>query len=273
MIDTLFSGDKKAALDQLLQLYKQKRFAIVSFLYFANAMKRQLFEDPGGDENYLKKRQKYLSALQDSDFLLADGIALQVFSKFATSMQVENLNGTDFIPYFLQEISKDYSVSVYLYQCYDPTKGKKSDSLQAWVDALKEQFWVSIPWSDQCLYQERGQNFSFDVLQQASDDDKSEVKVFLNCTWTPFQEVRTNEHRLFFEKHEMIVFNAGGLIDFISWFETRAPDRVVKARVLETFRRIATKPKKNLHKFLAMFGIVRFLRKPLKNTASSWKSL
>lgn len=56
-----------------------------------------------------------------------------------------------------------------------------------------------------------------------------------------------------------IVLQLGGTLDFRSGYEQRAPDWVVKARVLETPRRILKNPQKNLKKFLAMFGIVRYL--------------
>ena len=237
---------------------------MVSFLYFANAMKWQLFENPVWNDEFLNKRADYLDALKLSDYLLADGIALQLFSQYANDKRLDNLNGTDFIPYFLENVTKNHRVSVYLYQCYDPTKGKWIESLDMGKDALIHKFWVEVPRSDQCLYTKRWEDFSFDLLSKAIDKDTNNVKIFLNCTWTPFQENWSKVHHEFFMKNSMMIFNAGGLIDFISWFETRAPERVVKARVLETFRRVITKPKKNLHKFLSMFGVIRFLWKPIK---------
>ncbi|USN57077.1 MAG: hypothetical protein H6766_01015 [Candidatus Peribacteria bacterium] len=55
-------------------------------------------------------------------------------------------------------------------------------------------------------------------------------------------------------------------MDFVSGFETRAPEWVVKARVLETPYRILSRPRKNLKKFLRMFGIVRIRKKQLVNS-------
>jgi UDP-N-acetyl-D-mannosaminuronic acid transferase (WecB/TagA/CpsF family) len=76
--------------------------------------------------------------------------------------------------------------------------------------------------------------------------------------WTPVQEIRIEKHKKKIEEYNIIVLNAWWTIDYITWFEQRAPDRVVKARVLETFWRICAHPKKNIKKFLAMFGIVRY---------------
>jgi hypothetical protein len=61
----------------------------------------------------------------NSDFLFPDWIALQTFYKIAAkrfwnlkTKKLENLNWTDFIPYFLDEIKKRYGsqrLKLYLY--------------------------------------------------------------------------------------------------------------------------------------------------------------
>lgn len=58
--------------------------------------------------------------------------------------------------------------------------------------------------------------------------------------------------------------NVGGFLDFVAGFEKRAPVWVVKARIFETFWRIGTNPRKNMKKFLAMFGILRILFRKLR---------
>ncbi len=62
-----------------------------------------------------------------------------------------------------------------------------------------------------------------------------------------------------FIDNQLMVINAGGFIDFVAGYEKRAPQWVVKARVLETFWRVITNPKKNFKKFAAMFGVLRLL--------------
>ncbi|MEY3197695.1 MAG: hypothetical protein RL023_340 [Candidatus Parcubacteria bacterium] len=67
-----------------------------------------------------------------------------------------NLNGTDFNPYLFEQLSKDHRVSVYLYQCYDPPKGKDIAFVQKGIDALKAKFpRITVPWASQCLFREK----------------------------------------------------------------------------------------------------------------------
>jgi len=255
MLDKIFVWDKVQATQEILQTYQQQWFCMVNFLYFANAMKWRLFEQPRDE-----KDTTYKDALSQWDLLLPDGIALQLFYKYYQKEPISNLNGTDFVPYLLWEITKNHSLSLYLYQCYDPAKGKTAESLQHWVDALQEMYPdARLPRADQCLYSRRGEEFDREWLAKIASENSSEIKIFLHCTGTPFQEMWIQDHSDFFAQHWFLVLNAGGLIDYLTGYETRAPDWVIRARVLETFWRITKHPKKNLHKFLAMFGVCRFL--------------
>ncbi|MBP6910822.1 hypothetical protein KBC03_04510 [Patescibacteria group bacterium] len=60
---------------------------MVNFLYFANAMSYHLFEKSRNE-----KEVAYKHALLHGDFLLADGIALQLWSKWSSGKRVHNLN-------------------------------------------------------------------------------------------------------------------------------------------------------------------------------------
>ena len=65
--------------------------------------------------------------------------------------------------------------------------------------------------------------------------------------------------------------NVGGFIDFASWFEKRAPKWMVKGRVFETFYRLFTNPKKNIKKFLVMFGAFRVMGKKILSKLKKMK--
>lgn len=262
MLEKLYQWDYSSAVADIMTSYQTHWSVVINFLYFANAMKWQLFEEPSWTSDFLQKRSMYVQALHQAQYFLPDGIALQVFAKFLTKKSLSNLNGTDFIPHLIQEISREHSVSLYLYQCYDPEKGKWEDSLLHWINALEKDFDTQVVWADQCHYQDRWDSFDWKELESKTQQDNKEVKIFLNCTWTPFQETWIYEHIDFFTDYWFLVCNAGWLIDYLTWYEKRAPRRIVKTRVLETFWRIVTHPKKNIHKFLAMFGVIRFLRKP-----------
>jgi UDP-N-acetyl-D-mannosaminuronic acid transferase (WecB/TagA/CpsF family) len=93
--------------------------------------------------------------------------------------------------------------------------------------------------------------------------DTSNIKIFFNCTGTPFQEIRFMEHEKKLRDFGFLMISAGGTIDYMTGFEERAPDRVVKARVLETFWRICLHPGKNFKKFWWMFGVMRYWGKKI----------
>jgi exopolysaccharide biosynthesis WecB/TagA/CpsF family protein len=264
LIHALFSGEKEDFLQALISLYEKDRFVIVNYLYFASAMKYRLFEY---QESIV--HQDYKKALQKSTFFLADGIALQVFAfvyKMFSFAQwpwfVHNLNGTDLTPYLLNELPKHGTVSVYLYNLYDPRIGKTEE----WIEKATQSFQVRFPeaslvWNHAELYAERGSHILHEDIEEISSKDTAHFKIFLNCTGSPFQEIWAEKNREFLEKHGFIVLNSWGVIDFISGFEKRAPGLLVKLRVFETFWRILCNPRKNLPKFLSMFWVFRVMGK------------
>lgn len=263
LISKLFPGSREDFLCALIETYVREKYAIVNYLYFASAMKYRLFEYQDN-----ARFAAYKQALGDSSLFLTDGIALQVFAFFVrmigseSKWWLENLNGTDLTPYILTELPRQGMVSVYLYNLYDPRIGKTSE----WVEKTIEAFVVKFPevklaWHYSELYQKRGETISLDTI--AAIPDESDFKIFLNCTGSPFQEIWAYEHLDFFRQHRFIVLNSGGVVDFISGFEKRAPTIFVKLRVFETLWRLLMNPKKNLPKFLSMFGIVRVLAKTL----------
>ena len=246
---------------QLISAYMEKGSAVVNFLYFANAMQYHLLREDDQAKTYVA----YKEALLASDFLLPDGIALELWTKWTTGKKVSNLNGTDLTPQVFAYLNEYYKTSVYIYSLYDPKIGKGPERLERGVENLKKDYpHLNFRFCHQSLYSERGKDFPFDDLKAATETDTSAVRVFLNCTGSPFQECWTHEYSEFFQKNFFLVMNVGGFIDFAAGFEQRAPRRVVKMRVGETFWRIFTNPRKNLKKFLAMFGVVRLaLRKLL----------
>ena len=132
--------------------------------------------------------------------MLADGIALQLFYRwFSPASQgsmPDNLNGTDLNPWLIEKLLKEHTVSLYLYQCYDPPKGKTIAFLQKGIEALQHRFpGLQVARADQCLFREKGKDFARDGLRERVTTDTSDIKIFLHCTGTPFQEVWSYEHR------------------------------------------------------------------------------
>jgi UDP-N-acetyl-D-mannosaminuronic acid transferase (WecB/TagA/CpsF family) len=219
-------------------------------------MKYRLCEEESPNYNAV-----YAQALRTWDFLLPDGIALQIFAKVGRFVDrwPHNLNGTDLIPKLLAYLTKQWTVSVYLYSVYDPAIEKGEEWLQQAANILSHNYGVQVQAMYQEHYQQRGNAFPWKERWAIADADGSDYKVRIHGTWTPFQEERiVKNYDLLRQRFGGIHLAAWGFLDFVSGFERRAPQRVVAARVLETPRRIITQPKKNLKKFLVMFWIIRY---------------
>ena len=113
ILDKLYDKTRDDAISEILSLYDQGEAVVVNFLYFAVIASQNLFED--GEKT--EKEKEYKKILLKSDFLLPDGIALQLFYAFARLCRkvkyphhywLKNLNGTDFVPYFLSDLKKKY---------------------------------------------------------------------------------------------------------------------------------------------------------------------
>ena len=63
----------------------------------------------------------YQQSILDADLVLMDGIALQIFYYLAKRKRLQNLNGTDFCPYFLSYIKGKHpnkGMNIILYGTY-----------------------------------------------------------------------------------------------------------------------------------------------------------
>lgn len=268
MLEKLYRGDTEQILKDIIDCYKQQDFAVVNFLYFANAMQYHLFEEPQN-----KKDIEYKHALLGSDFLLPDGIALQLWDYVAHKPKswVSNLNGTDLTPRILEYITEKYTVELYIASLYDERIWKWKEWLEIAIEKFKSHYGIQKIHGFQTHFTERWSEYPWEEWT-LSDTWKEEnvCRIVMHCTWTPFQELWTEQHKDWYQKNKMLVLNVWGFVDFFSGFEQRAPERVVRARVLETFWRITTNPKKNLKKFIAMFWIWRVI---LKNVVAKMKNL
>lgn len=229
--------DMRNTCKEILSICQNNWSCFVNFLYFANAMQFRLFEDE--DQ---KKNSEYENFLVDSDILLPDWIALQIFYWLSCHVWIKSINGTDFLPFFLHYLqNKKSNFQLVLY-------GGTQEVIKKSQQYFEEK-WISVVFA-----QDGFQEFNWQNLDKIKVDS---VLIFLVARGTPLQETRVHNHVDKLKKYHGIVFTVGGLFDFLSWEEKRAPSWLVKIRIWETFWRIVTNPSKNLKKFLAMFGILR----------------
>ncbi len=94
-------------------MYEKQHFCVINFLYYAQIHAQQLFETK---KKKSEIQQEYAQMLLKGDFLLPDGMALQLLYRYLSrfkfinshTTKLPNLNGTDFTPFFLKEIAKEY---------------------------------------------------------------------------------------------------------------------------------------------------------------------
>lgn len=116
IIPKLSRGSMLTAYHALVHTRERQGFAVVNYLYAANLTARKLFAKKKSD-----KYVRYHQALCESDLLLPDGIGLQLFAFLYflryqhKKLWLPNLNGTDFLPYVLQKLQKDYDLKLVLY--------------------------------------------------------------------------------------------------------------------------------------------------------------
>jgi len=137
IIKKIYTGNRQTAINQMKKSYQTKGRLIISFLYFGNMMKRRLCETT---EN--KTALQYKKALLESDYILPDGIALQVFCFFISRHWVKNLNGTEFILPLLKSFNNTAHISVI--EAYDINIGKGKNLINNAIRNLKEQHNIDV---------------------------------------------------------------------------------------------------------------------------------
>lgn len=94
-------------LAQIFERLHSHGSCIIHFAYYASL----IFQKVGTiDEN-----THYTGALQNADYILPDGVALRLLVRRLLSLELHNLNGTDFVPQLLDALRSREEVRVFLY--------------------------------------------------------------------------------------------------------------------------------------------------------------
>lgn len=231
--------DAENTTKDILKIYGEKGNCIIHFLYFANIILNTL------DKEYTSSPQKesFINALLSGDFLLPDGIALKLLYKKHFGKELPNLNGTDFLPYFLSNLPKNKKVDILLY-------GATDEVVQRSATYITETFWHSVASAQNGFVE-------FDWSGMKPKQDKI-IRIFLVGRGSPLQELWVEKNRKKMEEMECLVFTVGGLLDFWSGTEKRAPGWMRNLRV-EWLYRALSNPKKNLKKTLVSLQLLKFL--------------
>ena len=246
ILSKIYKSNSKQASQDIYDLYKSKWQVLVNYIYGANIIKNDLFEE------YTSKPLKQI--LLDGDFLLPDGAALRTFWNFGYIFGglsrlwifwpkiLSNINGTDFLPYmiydYISKVGKD-KVKLVIY-------GSQKAFQNKIIDFVKDNFGVEL-----LVISDGYSEFDFSKLPAVNSNY---IYIFVVALGTPKQEIWSNTNRD--KLSGFIVMNQGGTMDFWAWFETRAPERI-RILWLESIYRLITKPKKNFAKFMTSFAMMR----------------
>jgi len=189
------------------------------YVYFANLAKNGILS--GKNTN-----APYLESLENADFLLPDGIALQTYAKKKHELSLFNLNGTDFIDTFLASLpTESYTLILY---------GATKEVVEKIARERKDIFY----------FQDGYTAFDWEKLDTLPPD---KIPLFLIGLGTPKQEIFVQENRENIEKYQLLTFCQGWTFDFWAGADSRAPKWVQKMH-LEWLWRLCTNPKKNFKK-------------------------
>ena len=187
-----FRGTQSQARESIKTICQTQWSCVVSFVYFAQAMKFQIFQ--------YEVKSKYKSALMNADLLTIDGIAMQIFDysgqyffKPKPRQRTQNLNGTDFLPFILNQ-TRDQKVGIILSTVYDPKLEKWPEWMDKGLAKLQRQYpHIEILLAHQTEFKNRGQDFPFEELWKILEEQKSDYDhiLFLNGIGGPVQEIWT----------------------------------------------------------------------------------
>lgn len=256
ILQKLYTQSRTQAISEIISLYDQEQAVVINFLYFANIVARWLLAT-----EKTEKQREYKKILLKSDFLLPDGIALQLFYASAKIfgriesdlLWLNNFNGTDFVPFFLEDIKKKYGSQKLCILLY----GTKSEYLQKAAEKLKFQGYNVI------YTQEGYSEFDWEKAQATLWEYQDTINILLvarSKPQLPIQELRTNRNYQKIQQNRLIVFNTWGLLDFIAGVQSRAPKIIRKLR-LERLYRFITDPKRNAKKILDSLKIFPYIIK------------
>lgn len=267
ILSTLFEGNSDQACKNILELHTKNGFCVVDYLYFANVAGKQMFSQHHAlypidafREALLADYKTmnihgvyaiYQKAILEADVVLMDGIALQMFYFLAKKKWLDNLNGTDFCPYFLSYVKQNYphkNMDIILYGTYPHLLEKTKDFLvnQWYTVVYAQDGYTNLNWAAiwKVLWKEDG---SINVLLVARSTPDY-----------PIQEIRTLANKDAIRHHKLIVLNQAGTFDFWVGEQKRAP-KLIRSLKLERLRRLISDPKRNIKKVVSTLAIFKYI--------------
>ena len=193
--------------------------------------------------------RKLLNDYLLADYILVDGIGMQICFKIITGKKIANLNGTDMSPLFINQLFKaDIPICFY---------GTTKENIEACDSKLTEQYGTKV-----LAYFQDG----YSPLDKEKIPSHSALFIGMG---SPRQERWVTENIDWIREKQLLVFTVGGFFDFLSGYYIRAP-KWVRAIKMEWMWRTVLHPHRHYQKRLRDVTVV-FL--PLIHKLKGYKKL
>jgi UDP-N-acetyl-D-mannosaminuronic acid transferase (WecB/TagA/CpsF family) len=149
-LQKISTTDAQETANNIVDVYSNQWFCVVNFIYFSQIVSQHIFSPT---RKKTEKEKEYKKLLLKADFLLPDGIALQIFYYCAVlfwaiksdKKRIPNINWTDFTPYFLNDLKQKYwsqRINLLLYWSTPKVVEKVKENLSLkWYNIIYTQDW------------------------------------------------------------------------------------------------------------------------------------
>lgn len=191
--------------------------------------------------NFIVKCQAYKTAMAGADTVIVnDGIGIDIATWLVHRKTfIENLNGTDFTPYFLQQLGA--TARVFLI-------GAKPGIAQRAAARLHSEYHINV------VGIRNGYDEAKDTDALINAINSTDATVVLVAMGNPYQEEWILNHRR--QLNAQVLVGVGALLDFLAGDKARAPALVQRLR-FEWFYRLCLEPSRLLRRYT--LDIIQFL--------------
>lgn len=199
--------------------------------------------------NMCVQNPKYRTAVKQADYILPDGIGIELAARLDGKQLAENLNGTDFVPALLNKAAA-LGLSVYLF-------GARPGTAIAAAQTLSNRIPDLIIAGTRDGYEEAKNSAETIKAINASKAD-----IVLVAMGAPKQELWIAQHKN--ELSAPLVMGVGALFEFLAGNVKRAP-KIIRRIRMEWAWRLANEPRRLAKRYLV--GNFTFLARAATYTA------
>ena len=271
ILTKLYNKDKNNCIQEILQFYTTHKTCLISYIYGAILVNDNLLWN-GSIKKNINTKKLYMN----TDFLLPDGAALRTMYMIWRTLRrwvwpttLYNLNGTDFMPYFLDYLhNQNYNIKLITLTVYDIKHGNPPWSLSSKVYDYIVKRRPRFAQSNQEIeygntnYSDYNRSITQDFVRSSEEihNDDKKINLLLNFRWgwwagLPHQELFTYYNKVILKQLHILCMNQWATVDFRVGKEKRAP-KWMRAIWLESAYRLFSDPKKNWKKFFVSFTMI-----------------